>query len=97
MTVKDKVGRKRYITFKLESPRELSRGELIYTFNKRPSKPYLIILEEKGGIVRCLHKKLDDTVKELNGIHKLKDVEVKIETIKVAGSIKKAKKILGNV
>ncbi len=97
MTVKDKVGRKRYITFTITANRKITRGELIYTFNKYPSKPYLIILEEKGGVVRCPHKKQVHTVKDLNSVTRVKDVEVKIETVKASGSIKKAKRILQGI
>ena len=97
MTVKAKVGRKRYVVFKLDSPREVARGELIHAFNKLPSKPYLIILEPNGGIVRYTHSKQARTLEDLEGTHRVGRDEVSIGTVRVAGSIKKAKKILANI
>ena len=60
MTVKDKVGRKRYIAFSVDS--KFSKDTLISALRSvSAAQPYVIQCGEGWAIVRCMHDSVDET------------------------------------
>ncbi|MCL2711771.1 MAG: hypothetical protein FWD37_00640 [Methanomassiliicoccaceae archaeon] len=61
MTVKDKVGRKRYVAFSVDE--KMTREELISSLRRvSGDPPYVVQCAEGWAIVRCGHDKVDDTI-----------------------------------
>lgn len=100
MVVKNKVGRRRYIAFVVES-RKITKEEIsnaiIKELRRRGEKialvkPRLIWFEDNKGILRCSHLKKEETISTLNslgsGIH--------ARTIKTSGTIKGVKRYFYN-
>jgi len=98
MTVKDRVGRQRYIAFIIEAPREFRRGEVIHAIHRalprdiRNEDVWLTVFEHNAGIVRCPHLLKDRVIEILNGIREVGGVGVTFRTVITSGTIKKAKK-----
>ncbi len=98
MTVKDRVGRQRYIAFIIEAPREFRRGEVIHAIHRalprdiRNEDVWLTVFEHNAGIVRCPHLLKDRVIEILNSIREVSGVGVTFRTIITSGTIKKAKK-----
>ena len=107
--IKEKVGRRRYILFKLSSEDTIRTGEMIKTIvhhttrrdiDRQKAKPWLIQFtegEEKNpcfGIFRCTHRYKEDFVELLNSIEKVHHKHVTIETIICSGTLRKTRKKL---
>lgn len=104
MVVKGKVGRRRYILFRIDSRAPISTGEMIGSIvhysgkadiDRYRAKPWLMEFEERKerathsyGIFRCTHWHQKEYTKLLNSIESILYKEVKIETIKCSGTIK---------
>ncbi|MCX8173992.1 MAG: hypothetical protein N3F63_05240 [Thermoplasmata archaeon] len=94
MTVKDKVGRRRYVVFRVssciaENPRkEVER--IISNIRRDLRSVHLIQLKNGFGIVRVLHFEVENAVTALNGAHP----HLSMETIATAGTVKKAREII---
>lgn len=93
MTVKDKVGRRRYVVFKVsQGSAEKPRREVEKYLNSlRKDVRSLQLIQFKGsfGIVRVLHFELEKAIQFLNSKNNLV-----IETIITAGTLKKAREII---
>jgi len=101
MVVKDRVGRKRYILFAVNSQRDLSRGALIGIINRAVSEhikksgtilhPWLTIYNGKWGIIRCPHTEKTELISLLASIGNTERSSKRafIATVKTSGSIKK--------
>ena len=93
MTVKDKVGRKRYILIEID--KEISKGKIRSIIKDKiddegvKNRWRLINKEGKTIILRVDHKIVDIVRKEINGI--MEGVEFK--SIKTSGTIKNLKKM----
>lgn len=107
--IKEKVGRRRYILFKLSSEDTIGTGEMIKTIvhhttrrniDRQKAKPWLIqFAENEGkdpcfGIFRCTHRYKEDFVELLNSIEKIHHKQVTIETITCSGTLRKTRKKL---
>lgn len=83
--------RKRYIVFRIHSPRELSRKEMIGIINRRGRihrvRITLTVFEGDRGIVLVSHRDKEKAIKAMN----FEDEGLKVETVKTSGTIKKAK------
>lgn len=102
MPSKIKTERKRYIAFKVHSPRIISRNEFIaaireYILSKNDwnrIKPWLTIFENNEGILRCVHTNKDEAIHLLTSINAVgkEKIPVNVETLGTSGTIKKAKR-----
>ncbi|MEE9150570.1 MAG: Rpp14/Pop5 family protein [Thermoplasmata archaeon] len=108
MPSKIRTERKRYMAFRVHSPRTISRKEFIAAIRENiPSndawnriKPWLTIFEDNEGILRCVHTSKDETIDLLTSIKTIgrEKMAIKVETLGVSGTIKKAKrKFLGKL
>ena len=99
MTVKDRVGRKRYIAFRIEttSHRFFSRDDVIRALHSRNREmkeriktPHLTVFEPKRGIgvVRVRHTDKEATIDLLNSITAIGGRTVKVITLRTSGTLK---------
>ena len=96
---KKKSERKRYIAFKVNAPREITRGEFITAIKRKvPQRtlwgemtPWLTVFENNRGILRCAHTCLDEAIKLLSSITQVGGGRVEVVTLGTSGTIKKAK------
>ncbi|MDR2867016.1 MAG: hypothetical protein LBV13_06435 [Methanomassiliicoccaceae archaeon] len=66
MTVKEKVGRRRYIAFTVDP--SFTKGSLISALRNSPGEPpYVIQCAEGWCIVRCPLKDVDDAIRAVRG------------------------------
>ena len=99
MVVKDRIGHTRYLVFEVV-PGMFDRRDIIRAINKTSTakglnpSPRLILFEHGKGIVRCTNKDLE-TVKSLFPmITEVRGEAVTVRTVKVSGSLLKAKTYL---
>lgn len=102
MPSKIKNERKRYIAFRIHSPRIILRNEFIAAIREHISskedldkmKPWLTVFENNKGILRCVHTNKDKATSLLTSIKTIgRDmIPIKIETLGISGTIKKAKR-----
>lgn len=99
MVVKEKVGRKRYILFRLESA-TISRKEFARALEKCIEGSMsgegmeglrLILLNGGKGILMCPHSRKDNVIAVLNG---MQSAGMKVQTIRTSGTIRKLKEII---
>ena len=93
--------KKRYIAFRIEAPREITRKEFIGAIRQgvpekvqwEQMKPWLTVFEDNCGILRCFYLFKDEAIELLNSITHvgLERVAVSVTTLGTSGSIKKAK------
>ena len=99
MTVKDRIGRRRYIAFRIETPstRFFSRDDVINALHRRASgmkerikTPHLTVFDAARGIgvVRVKHTDKDRAIDLLNSIKKVDGREIKMVTLRTSGTIK---------
>ncbi len=117
MVVKSKIGRKRYIIFKLNSNSIITKRDFIYTLNNLMNMyypyrimdpnssenedsnqflnfPWVILVKNNYGLVRCHHLDKAKTIKLLCSINMIGNSKnpVKIETLGTTGTIRSARK-----
>jgi RNase P/RNase MRP subunit POP5 len=99
MVVKDRIGHTRYLVFEVV-PGQFDRRDIIRAINKisttkgiNPS-PRLILFEHGKGIVRCTNKDLETIRALLPFITEVRSETVAVKTVKVSGSLLKAKTYL---
>ena len=99
MVVKDRIGHTRYLVFEVV-PGQFDRRDIIRAINKistvkgiNPS-PRLILFERGKGIVRCTNKDIDAVKALLPLITEVRGEGVTVRTVKVSGSLMKAKTYL---
>jgi len=108
MVVRDKVGRKRYVVFRLSANRRIDKGEVIGLtkhlankyFEGQPFQPWLMELwdEKEGeefsyvGVVKVPHTFRDEFCGILEGWREMRSGPVTFKTFKTSGSMKRAKK-----
>ena len=107
MVVKEKVGRRRYILFRLDSDVKVHTGDMIKALvhrsdrleiDRRVAKPWLIDFVECEenrsciGILRCTHRYQKEYTEILNSIDKLLYKKVDIQTLSCSGTLKTVRK-----
>ncbi len=109
MVVKGKLGRRRYILFKVFSGKQVQTGDLIrglvhYSgkreIDRSRAKPWLISFQEGipgYGILRCTHWFQQDYIDILNSMEKLLYKEVKVTTLKTSGTLKTVREELKRI
>lgn len=90
MTVKDQVGRPRYVAFRLEGG-PLSRGALSGAL---PPSAKLTRFDGTHGIVRTLHRELDGLKARLAAVEKIGGRDVRVHALATSGTIRKAAEAL---
>ena len=91
MTVKDRVGRVRYLAIRIAAGAPLSRSVLAGAL---PPSAKLTRFDGTFGIVRTTHRDRDPVMQVLNGIRSLGSKEVRVETLATSGTIRQAAKAL---
>ena len=93
--------KKRYIAFKIDAPREITRKEFITAIRQGNSdqkqwermKPWLTVFEDNCGILRCFYLSKEEAIQLLTSIRYIgrERVPVSVTTLGTSGSIKKVK------
>ncbi len=95
--VKDKIGRSRYVVFRVESDEALEISELIKALREasnslpRESRPSLVSYEGGLGIVRCAHTDKEEVIGLLRAISTIGRQEVCVTTLGTSGTIRRAR------
>lgn len=105
MVVRDKVGRKRYIIFRVNAERTVSRKDFEKAISSsfrmkgpfQSVKPKLINFDGEVGILRCLHTGKERAIEVLTAITHVGDMDVKVDTVKTSGTIRKAKAVVNSL
>lgn len=90
MTVRDDVGRTRYVAFRLHGG-PLARPALAGAL---PKEARLTRYDGTYGILRCLHRDRDALLPVLMGIRRIGEREVRVETLATSGTIRAAAQAL---
>ncbi len=90
MTVKDEVGRTRYVAFRVEGG-PLSRGPMSGLL---PEGARLTRFDGEHGIARCIHTERDALVERLTGITRIGGRDIRIVTLATSGTIRKVAQAL---
>lgn len=96
MVVKDKLGRRRYIAFEIDSERSIARRDLIATIRSAAKsnklntsmRPWLAKYSKNKGLLRCQHKYKNEAIRFLTAIHHIKAHPVIIRTTGTSGTIR---------
>ncbi len=98
MTVKDRVGRRRYVAFRIEthSTRFFSRDDVIRALNsaagsrKYGKAPQLTVFDAPRGIgvVRVKHTDKERAIELLSSIKSIGGRDVRVVTLRTSGTIK---------
>jgi len=91
VTVKDRVGRVRYIAFRIAEGAPLQRSVLSGAL---PPAAKLTRFDGAFGILRTSHRDRDAVVAVLNDLRRLGSREVRVETLATSGTIRQAAKAL---
>lgn len=91
MTVKDRVGRTRYIAFRIAQGAPLARPVIS---GAMPANAKLTRFDGTFGIVRTTHRDRDAVVAVLMGLRQLGSREVRVETLVTSGTIRQAAKAI---
>lgn len=94
--------RKRYVAFRVVSDNDAERRDIISAINRKYFSgwegkiecPWLTVFEGNQGIVRCRHTDKDGTIELLRSIEDIGNKNVRIETIKTSGTMRKLKKMM---
>jgi ribonuclease P/MRP protein subunit POP5 len=99
VTVKDKVGRRRYIAFRVETESRPSRDEMAEAIRRAAGPPEegvegprLVVWTPRGGLVRCAHTAKEQTIALLRGIDQVAGREARVETLGTSGTIRRARR-----
>jgi ribonuclease P/MRP protein subunit POP5 len=82
--------RYRYIAFRVDGPRPLRRDEVLAALHALPHPLWLVGFEDPRGLARCTHLRKDESVVALNGLRSIGDLEVRVTTLGVSGTIRRA-------
>lgn len=94
--VKDRVGRFRYIAFRIDGGKDLQTGEVIRALSEasqnhpQEARPRLIHFRDGEGIVRVSHLHRDAAVPLLRSLRTVGEREVRVFTLGTSGTIRKA-------
>jgi len=87
MTVRDKVGRNRYIAFAVTPP--VPKARLVAALKSSPGeRPWLVEYDGARGLVRCPHTAKEATIAFLNALRVGNSV---VSTTGTSGTIRKAR------
>ena len=98
MVVKDRVGRNRYIAFRIEGRRRVTPPEFTEALRgaaasvPAPERPRLVLLAGDRGLVRCRHTAKEATIALLRAVTKAGGGPVRVETLGTSGTIRRARR-----
>jgi len=98
VTVKDRVGRQRYIAFRVESRRTPSQTDLADALRAAAaalpaeSRPRLVLWRDGQGLVRCPHTAKEPTIALVRGITAVGGQAVTVQTLGTSGTIRRARR-----
>lgn len=87
MTVRDKVGRTRYVAFRVAQGAPVPRPAMAAAL---PEWARLTRFDGTHGLVRCLHTQRDALLEAMGAIARAGNREVRVETIATSGTLRKA-------
>ncbi len=96
MTVKERMGRQRYIAFEATDGPPLDREEVIRAVKRisrdypRDMKPWVVLVEGSKGLLRCSHLHRDDALRLLRELGEPECLGRRIRTLGTSGTIKSA-------
>jgi len=96
MTVKDKVGRQRYVAFRVRSRQPLSRAEIGEAIRRavappEAARPTLILWRDGLGLVKCAHTAKEATIALLRSLDTAAGAPITVETLGTSGTIRRAR------
>jgi ribonuclease P/MRP protein subunit POP5 len=98
VTVKDKVGRNRYIVFRVEAGRGVGRAEVEEALRSAGAsvapedRPRLVLWRSGLGLARCRHTAKDPTIALLTGLTAIGGQAATVRTLGTSGTIRRARK-----
>ncbi len=82
--------RYRYVAFRVEGPRPLTREEVLDALHALPEPLWLVDFEDPRGLARCTHLRKDATIASLRQITSIGGVAVRVTTLGTSGTIRAA-------
>ena len=98
MVVKDRVGRNRYVAFRVESRRRVTPAEFSEALRvagaglPAPDRPRLVFLRGDQGLVRCRHTAKAPTIALLGALTAAGGIPVSVRTLGTSGTIRRARR-----
>ena len=99
MVVKSRIGRKRYIIFRINADIDITKRDIIYTLNRSKTinttqLPWVISIKNNIGLIRCNHLDKEKIIELLQSIHLIGNskIPVSIKTLGTTGTIRSARK-----
>ena len=82
--------RYRYVAFRVDGPRSLTRDEVLDAFHALPERLWLVGFEDPLGLARCIHTKKEETIAALTRLTSIGGVAVRVTTLGTSGTIRAA-------
>lgn len=95
MVVRDRVGRRRYVAFRVEGGADLALDEVVQALREasqhlpEEARPWVVRFQDGQGIVRCDHRYTREARELLQGLLRIGDREVGVRTLGTSGTIRK--------
>ncbi len=97
MTVKDRIGRHRYIAFEVSAEPPPSKEEVIRALRRlsrdypRDMKPWLVFMEGQRGLLRCSHLFKKEAIQLLRDLDRPEGLGAGVKTLGTSGTIRAAR------
>ena len=98
MVVKDRVGRNRYVAFRIggaQRPSAAGFAEVLRAASALAlpeDRPRLVFLEGDRGLVRCRHTAKAATIARLQALNREVEGAFRVETLGTSGTIRRARR-----
>ena len=83
--------RYRYVAFRVEGPRDFTRGEILEALHRLPDRPWLVEFAANRGLVRTTNLERDATVRSVSSLEVIAGEAVRVTTTGTSGTIRKAR------
>ncbi|MFQ5986098.1 MAG: Rpp14/Pop5 family protein [Thermoplasmata archaeon] len=96
MVVKERVGRNRYIAFRIEGGEDLQAGEVKAALTEaswhepKEARPWLVRFRTGAGIVRVSHLHKDTALRLLRSLQRIAARRVTVRTLGTTGTVRRA-------
>ncbi len=97
MTVKDRVGRNRYVAFQVESDPPPGKDVVIRALKRisrdfpREMKPWLVFMDGPRGLLRCSHLFKGEAIQLLQSLSRPEGLGAPVRTLGTSGTIRAAR------
>lgn len=94
--VKDRIGRNRYVAFRVEGGGNVQVGEVTQALRDvsrslpEEARPGLVRFQDGLGLVRVSHRHKEDTIRLLRSLRTIGERAVRVRTLGTTGTIRKA-------